>query len=94
MLKKSWALVRRERTLVTHLVQAEDEVVHELVEISAGQVVRFEEIDIVFFLRPVQAPEVAVVRIGAGLAGAADDAEMEVKRARRRARRLCSRGNS
>ena len=74
---------RRERRLIAQLVEAEHVVVHELVNITARQIMRVEEVHVVFLLRPVQAPEVAGIRIRTRLACATDDAEMEMQRARR-----------
>ena len=72
-----------ESSLVAQLVEARIEVVHEFVEVALGQIVSFEEVGVVFFLRPVQAPEVAGVLVRPRLARTPDDAEVEVQRARR-----------
>ena len=72
----------RRRSLIALLVHAGGKVVDELVKIALGQVVRVEEVHVVFLLRPAQAPEIAGVLVGTRLARAADDTEMKVESGR------------
>ncbi len=84
MLKKSGRIGHGERGLVTPLIRAQHVVVHELVKIALRHVVGVEKVHIVFFLAPVQSPEIAGILVSARLGCAANDAEMEMERARRR----------